>query len=674
MTTGTVAAIILAALVAGGLAYFQYFYKAGNAGSVHRILALLRFVAIFGLLALLINPVMTRNTYETEKIPLPIVLDNSGSIKELGAAKTALEAFDAISKNSGLAEKFAVETFQFDSEMLPFEKVDFNGRQTNPDAIAKALKGLYRNQKFPAILITDGNQTQGSDYVHSFGQAKVFPIAVGDTIEHPDLKITRLNVNKYAFLKNQFPVEVFLNYSGQVPVTAQFAISQGASVLARQSVSFSPDDRTKVVNLLLPAQKSGVQQYAAVISSSLAEKNKYNNSKRFAVEVMDQKTEVALVSSIAHPDLGALRRSIESNAQRKVTILKPNELRDLSTYNILILYQPNGSFKPIYDLNKTAGINTFTITGMATDYDFLNREQSILSFRNSGQPEDYQGSFEANFNLFALDDIGFNRFPPLEKPFGTVSVKENVNTLLSATVRNIPANAPLLTFTENQNRRSAYLLGENIWKWRMHLHAQESSFEKFDLFLDKTIQFLATTAIRKSLVVNHERFYNSGDAIEITAQYFNKNYELDQSARLSITVTNKNTKQARKYDMLKGSNALRANLDGLPAGAYQFSVRELNSNAVYNGSFEVLDFDIEKQFVNADWQRLKQLADVSGGKAIVASQAEQLIKTLVEDDQYKPIQKKVSRKSPLIDWIWLLAIIAAALGVEWFVRKYNGML
>jgi hypothetical protein len=36
----------------------------------------------------------------------------------------------------------------------------------------------------------------------------------------------------------------------------------------------------------------------------------------------------------------------------------------------------------------------------------------------------------------------------------------------------------------------------------------------------------------------------SGDAIEITAQYFNKNYEVDDKARLTI-VTNTATKQTK---------------------------------------------------------------------------------------------------------------------------------
>ena len=46
---------------------------------------------------------------------------------------------------------------------------------------------------------------------------------------------------------------------------------------------------------------------------------------------------------------------------------------------------------------------------------------------------------------------------------------------------------------------------------------------------------------RKSLVVTHERFYNSGEGIEITAQYFNKNYEFDTNSNLQITYVNEET-------------------------------------------------------------------------------------------------------------------------------------
>ena len=75
------------------------------------------------------------------------------------------------------------------------------------------------------------------------------------------------------------------------------------------------------------------------------------------------------------------------------------------------------------------------------------------------------------------------------------------------------------------------------------------------------------------------------------------------------------------------------NLDGLPAGQYSFVVKELNTNTVYNGSFEVLDFDIEKQFVNPDLNQLKQLAAQTQGKVYVPNQVDALIKSLLENQK-----------------------------------------
>jgi hypothetical protein len=115
-------------------------------------------------------------------------------------------------------------------------------------------------------------------------------------------------------------------------------------------------------------------------------------------------------------------------------------------------------------------------------------------------------------------------------------------------------------------------------------------------------------------------------------------------------------------------------LDGLAAGNYKFTVKELNSNSVYSSSFEVLDFDIEKQFVNADWNKLNQLATQTHGRAYLPSQVGILVKQLLEDESYKAIQKTIVKKSPLVDWIWLLVLLALSLASEWFIRKYNGML
>lgn len=675
MTTNTILLLLLSLVIAGGLSYFQYFFKAKNKSNVILFLAFLRFLAIFGLLVLLINPIITKNSLEVTKTPLAIAVDNSSSITALKSDKKVVKLYQKLVSNPALKEKFEIQSYQFDADFKSSSAFDFKGKQTNLDQVAINLKSINKNLIFPTVIITDGNQTTGNDYVYRFDPAnKVYPLVVGDTTTFLDLKINQLNVNKYAFHKNKFPVEVFLQYSGDKNINTDFIINQGNSVVAKEKVSFSAAKKTATLNLLLPADKVGLQIFKASISSAAKEKNSYNNIKNFAVEIIDQKSVIAIVSSINHPDIAALKRAIEVNAQRKVVLVKPNDINQLQDISVLVLYQPNAAFKAIFENNKLAGTNNFIITGTNTDFNFLNQHQNNLVFKMAGQTEDYLADFQSQFNLFAIDNIGFENFPPLQNLFGTVTTNGNVSVLLASKIRNVATNAPLLAFAENQGKRTAFLLGENSWKWRLQSHVDNQSFEKYDVFVDKIIQYLATSTSKKSLVVDHESFYNSGEAITINAQYFNKNYEFDEKARLTITVTNAANKQAKNYDLLKGNNSFSVNLDGLSAGKYNFTVKELNSNTSYASHFEILDFDIEKQFVNPDVVKLKQLALQTGGKAFFENQADNLIEQLLENKEYKSIEKNVSTKTPIIDWVWLLILIAFLLTTEWFVRKYNGLL
>jgi hypothetical protein len=675
MTASTILLLALSAFAAFGLSFYQYLFKAKKKGRLFFFLAFLRFVTLFSIFLLLINPVITTKELETVKIPLPVLVDNSQSIKELGQDSVAKLLAEKIGGNKALKDKYDVQLYSFAEGFESGKILDFKGRQTHIDQAAQNLKQLYRNTNYPVVMLTDGNQTIGNDYIYSFREnTAVYPLVLGDTTTFLDLRVNQVNVNKYAFLKNKFPVEVFLQYSGNKTVNAVFNIMQGNSVLHKQAISFSKDKKAVSLSLLLNADKVGVQTYKAVITSPELEKNRYNNIKNFAVEVLDQRSEVALISSVNHPDLGALKRAIETNQQRKVTILKPNEVKSFQDYNVLILYQPDASFKTILEQNKNAGLNTLVITGLNTDFNLLNQTQNILNFKMTSQSEDYLADFETGFNSFAINNIGFEQFPPLQNPFGTITVKTNATTLLQSRIRNVKIESPLMVFSEAGPSRHAFILGENIWKWRLESHLNTKSFEQFDIFIDKTIQYLASNSKRKSLVVNHESFYNSGEVISITAQYFNKNYEFDENARLTIRLKNKKDNSTKTYDFLKGSGDYKVNLDGLNAGVYSFTVSENISKTSYTGSFEVLDFEIEKQFVNPDLTRLQQVAANTNGAVYYPNTADKLIDFLINNENYKAIQKETTKKSPLIDWIWLLVLLSITLATEWFVRKYNGLL
>ena len=675
MTTSTILLILLSVIISGAVAFYQYLFKADNQNKTNWLLAFLRFISVFSLLLLLINPVISRKTIETNKIPLAIVADNSRSISELKANDVEKELFEKLTSNSALKEKFEIQTYSFDEEFFAGKPLDFKGNQSNIDNVATNLKQLNKNTFYPIVLLTDGNQTIGNDYVYSFQEtANVFPVVLGDTTTTFDLKINQLNANKYAFLKNKFPVEVFLQYNGSKAISANFSIEKNGKKISSQAINFDKKNKVQSVQILLEADRVGLQKYKAVISSATKEKNSYNNVKNFAVEVIDQRKEIAIISEMSHPDLGAMKRAIESNAQRKVTLLKTNTISDLKKYNLLILYQPTASFRKVFEANKNFRINTFIITGMSTDFNLLNQLQSDLDFKLTNKKEDFTSSLVTGFNLFSQNDIQFEQFPPLENPFGKITEKGSLNTLLTAKVNGIEVGNPILTFSEKGNSRSAYLLGENSWKWRMESHVINQSYEKYDQFIDKIIQYLSTNSAKKSLLVEHESFYNSGETIEIFAQYFNKSYELEENANLSINLTNKNTKSTKNYNFSKANNGYQAIFEGLEPGNYAFQVKESSSNASYNGTFEVLDFDVEKQFVNPDVSKLQQLANQNKGEVIHPNQIDKLIQKLLEKDTYLPVEKSLIKNSPLIDWIILLIILAVSLATEWFVRKFNGLL
>lgn len=675
MTRTTILLLILSVFIAGLLSFYQYVFKVKKKSNLIYFLAFLRGMSWVTLFWLLINPVVSRKINEIQKTPLPVVFDNSKSISELKATSSAEDIYQKIKANTTLADKYDVQFYSFDATFEALKQLDFKGKLSDIDGVAINLKQLYRNKVHPVVLITDGNQTLGNDYVFSFKEnATVYPIVLGDTTTVIDLKINQINVNKYAFYKNKFPVEVLLLYNGDQNISSSFTMEKGNQLVYKQQLQFSKSKTSQTISFLLDASSIGTATYKATLTSNIKEKNTYNNSKKFAVDIIDQRSEIALVSTINHPDISALKRSIEVNQQRKVTIVNPNKIKSLQNYNLLLLYQPNPAFQSIFEQNKIAQLNTFIITGTSTDFNFLNQQQNDLQFKVSDQNENYLAYFESDFNLFGQENIGFEKLPPLEHKFGTIVTKTNTTTMLFAGINGVQLQNPLLTFAENGNKRAAYLVGENIWKWRLDTHLTSKSFDAFDLLTDKIIQFLATPSRKNNLVVTYDSFYNLGENILISASYFNKNYEFDTKAQLTIVVKNSITKASKTYDLLKTNSQYQVNLDGLLPGNYTFTISEKQSNAKFSGAFEVADFDLEKQFVNPDKTRLTQLANRTKGAIFYPNQLENLLKQLEEDERYLSVQKQTINKSPLIEWKAILVFLISLLALEWFVRKYFGLL
>ncbi len=677
MQTTIILYLVIAGISALAIALFQYIYKSKKTTKIYWLLAGLRFLTIFAILILLINPKFDSITYYNEKPNLVVAVDNSESVAYLKQSENVRQLITSLKSNKELNEDFNLQFYNFGKEVKSSDSLTFDEKQSNMSLAFERFSEVYSNTISPTILITDGNQTYGRDYSYmmkSYGQ-NVFPIILGDTTTFTDIKISQLNVNRYAYLKNKFPVELIATYEGNSDVNTQLKITSGNSTVFSKPINFSKENTSEILNFTLPANRVGIKSYKAELIPLDNEKNVINNSKDFAVEIIDQKTNVAIISEIVHPDLGAFKKSIESNEQRQATILNIEEfLKQPNDFQMVVIYQPTNNFKTVFSKIKELKLNKFVVAGLETNWATLNSLQNNYKQQITNQEETFQPRLNKNYGAFIIDDLSFEEFPPLSAEFGEISFSVPFETILYKSINGNQLDEPLLATFEVNGQREALLLGQGFWRWRSQAYLEEGSFNGFDDFTGKLVQYLSSNQRKTRLNVNFESFYNGNDNILITAQFFNKNYEFDANSKLKINLKNKASNQEMTLPFVLSNTNYQVDLSRIDAGDYSFTVSVDNENISKSGEFKILDYNVEQQFLNANVSKLQSVANSTDGVSYFIDNSDAVINDLINDSRFATIQKSSKKVVSLIDFKYLLALIAFCLSAEWFIRKYNGLI
>lgn len=655
----------------------MYGYKTKYTSKLRWIFGALRFITLFSILLLLLDLQFKGKIYTTHKPDLIVLIDDTKSVKEMGQVENVLTVVEGLTENKVLNENFNVTFFSFGEDLKSGDSLSFNRSNTNISKALFDLNNLYKNDATPIILISDGNQTLGTDYEFTTSSFKhpVYPFVIGDTAKYVDLKIDHLNTNRYSFLKNEFPVEIFLSYNGTKNVNTELVVSHGSTDVYSEKIAFSNLENYKTIEFNLPAENVGLQKYMVNLKTLEGEKNISNNIRNFAVEIIDQSTNVLLVSDIIHPDLGVLKKSIESNEQRKVSFMTPLEATEvLRDFQLVILYQPNRSFASLFQVLRNSNNNTLIVTGLQTDWNLLNSVQNLFSKDAINESEEISGVLNPNYSAFAIKPMEFEKFRPLKTSFGEIIFSVPYEIILEQSVQNISTGTPILATMELDGKRNAIWDGEGFWKWRSEVYLKSNDFKEFDEFISNVVQYLASSKRRSRLEVNNETFYYSNNSIRITAQYFDNNFVFDSRGSLIISVTNTSSKKITEYPMLLKNNFYEVDLSSLASGEYEYVVYEQNENISRGGSFSIIEFNVEQQFLHSNVTKLQRVATNTNGSLYFDNQSEDMINDLINDDRYRQIQKSEEKVVPLIDWKFILLIIVIALTLEWFIRKYNGLI
>jgi len=675
MESKTILYIILAAIVALGIVVFQYIYKQKAKSKIYLLLAFLRFVGIFGLLLLLINPQFAQKTYTLEKPNLVILADNSTSVTEKG--KELKEIISKIKASKEISNRFKIADYKFGSDLNILDSLSFQDKNTNIYKSLSSLKDVYAREQMVALVLSDGNQTIGEDYSYfkTDRNNTIYSIVLGDTTKYKDISVGPIQTNKYAFLKNKFPLETYVSYQGNTPVSVSVSLKMNGKIVHKENLKLNADVNFKTIAIQIDANSVGIKNLEVEVSQLVEERNVKNNRRATSIEVIDEKTKIALISDILHPDLGALKKAIESNEQREVSILKSSASNSvLEDVDLFIFYQPTAKFKQSFDFAKSKNANTFIITGSQTDYTFINKLNVGIELETGYPQQEVFGLLNNAFTKYDITNFDLTDYPPLVSDAGPILITSPFETLLGTQIKGLNIQQPLLSVIDENVSKRAVLIGENIWKWRVQTYRNTNEFVNFDEFIGNLIRYLTSSKNKSRLNVDYEKVYQGSNNTVITATYFDEAFLFDKNAKVSIKVTNTDTQKIQINPMVLKNGFFEADLSNLVAGEYDFVVSVEKKTKIEKGSFVISEFDMENQFVSSDNLKMEKLAVNSGGKIFYPAQIDVLLKDLSTNDAYVPTEKSTENIVSLIDFKFLLGIIVFAFAAEWFIRKYNGLI
>ncbi len=177
-----------------------------------------------------------------------------------------------------------------------------------------------------------------------------------------------------------------------------------------------------------------------------------------------------------------------------------------------------------------------------------------------------------DFALYTIsDDLrkAINNFEPLQVPFATYRAQASAAIMLRQKIGTVETDFPLMLFSSDTDRKTAMLLGEGIWRWRLQDFQEHGNHVLFDEFISKTVQYLSVRNERRNFRIVTKNSFNENESITFEAEVYNASYELiNQPDVLRNDFDDANRNYAFSMNRTSTSYALNAGI--MRAGNYRY--------------------------------------------------------------------------------------------------------
>ena len=652
-----------------------------------RILGVLRFLSFFTIAFLLLTPFI-RNLNKITKNPIIVTAwDNSGSmVSTEDSSKIANEISQVRNAiNNDLEDTYSIIEYSFGESTNGVENLDFSEKKSDYSEIIASIANNHFNENIGAVIVAgDGIYNQGKNPVNVINDVNfpVYTIGFGDTTKVVDSRIQNIQVNRTSFSGNRFPVEIDVQFSKLKGKTLKLSVSQKNNELASVIVTPPNENYFFTTEFILESGNPGLKHFDVKIETVQSERNTKNNRTGFVINVLENKQKILILSNGPHPDIGAIKNTLELQKTYDVSVFTEEPFpSNLSEYNLLVLNQLPSSGKSVAEIIKNADENRLPILFIVGNKTFIPQlnilSQGVTINPLAGVGENAQATINSTYATFKLSDDFkelLPKFPPLQVNFADYNLEPEFTALFHQKIINIETSKPLIATGNLNGRKTGFVFGEGIWRWRLYDYYVNQSQARFNELINQLIQYLALRENEDNFILDFKPVYAEIDDIILTAEVYNDAFERITSEEVNIEILNSEgdefnftfDTQGEKYYLNSGK---------LPTGDYTFSADVTIGNETFNetGSFTIIPVNLENVVTRANHNLLFQIAAQSGGKFYLPNRIDQLISDLKNNKQLKPSSYFQEMVNELLNLRWLFFVFLALLSVEWFLRKYWGI-
>jgi len=683
-------------------------------------LVALRTLLVGALLWVVLNPQALLPRERTGKPRLTILLDTSASMatRDVNSAARLHVALGTLTNASTLAtldKEFILDLRRFDRAASSAEPAKLAATGDASDIATAVMSAVSElgdaKAQAGVLLVSDGRATTPNTLdAAQLALARSVPLwtwTVGGTVAKHDLWIETASSEALAFSGAEVELNATLRAAGYPNRSFKVELLRDDKVIETREVIPDTDGLARV-SVKVKAPDAGEQRYVFRAPPQPEEGDTANNERAVFLRSVGDKVRVLVAEGQPHWDTKFLVQGLKRdpnvdltavyrlNAQRHVAVLSstgaetrverdlfPRTAEAINAFDVIVLGRGAEAF---FDNTTENLLTDFTAKRggsvvFARGKPYGGRFQPLAKFEpvawgDGNTPSVKLKPTEAGRDnpIFDLGSAGtldelLERLPALDHASVTLGEKPLAVSLATAADR---SDGPVLVAYQRYGQGKALSLNASgLWRWAFRESGQEESEVAYRRFWISLLQWLLSGSQflpgSDVALTSARRHYTS----EQPMQFLISTRNFDRGIYAPKLLVEGNGRTVEVEPRARGERFV-AEAGPFAPGTYRVTLKNnVGKPAELSQSVEVLSASVEKRELGADPETMRRLAEISGGQVLNASDVARMPEVV---RKWEAARQLAHRQRPVWDRWWVMAAMIALLGVEWWLRRREGLL